>query len=59
VCAALDEFLRFRYVVRNIYAFHLDSDRASQLARGARKVVDWLILELEVFSAVIKRIGAE
>lgn len=31
-CAALEDFLRFRHVVRNVYAFRLDGDRVNQLA---------------------------
>jgi hypothetical protein len=36
VTAAVDEFLRFRHVVRHLYAFDLDPERVERLAGHLR-----------------------
>jgi hypothetical protein len=47
---ALDEYLRFRHVVRNVYAFNLDPERVRQLTANVRPVVDQASAELRAFA---------
>lgn len=56
-CAALADFLRFRHVVRNVYAFQLDGDRVNQLAQKARAVHDQVSTELRVFADYLDQLG--
>ncbi|MBC7343338.1 MAG: antitoxin [Clostridia bacterium] len=46
----LDEYLRFRHVVRNIYAFELDPVRIERLAKNLRPVFEQVYLPLIVSS---------
>lgn len=36
----LDEYLRFRHVVRNVYTFSFDPERIGRLVKGLEKVFD-------------------
>ncbi len=56
-CAALEDFLRFRHVVRNVYAFRLDGDRVNQLAQKARALHDQIATELHAFPDYLEQVG--
>lgn len=58
-CATLDEFLRFRHVVRNVYAFQLDGDRVSRLTVKARTVFEQIHFELMKFVIFLEQAGQE
>jgi hypothetical protein len=49
----LDELLRFRHVVRNVYAFDLDPERVERLADGLRPVWPEVREALIVFADVL------
>ena len=42
----LDEYLRFRHIVRNIYTFEFDPDRIEPLVRGLRPGFELVRIEL-------------
>ena len=46
---ALDEFRRFRHVVRSHYAYQLDPDRVKDLAEKLFKVSSWFVQDCEQF----------
>lgn len=56
-CGDLDEFLRFRHIVRNVYAFRLDGDRVTELAREARKLNNQVANELHSFAEFLGQVG--
>jgi hypothetical protein len=56
-CAALEDFLRFRHIVRNVYAFRLDGDRVNQLAQKARALHDQIAAELHAFADYLEQVG--
>ena len=56
-CSDLDEFLRFRHVVRNVYAFRLDGARVTELALEARKLNDRITTELRAFTDFLDQVG--
>jgi hypothetical protein len=56
-CRTLDEFLRFRHVVRNVYAFQLDGDRVSRLAEDARVLLENIHSELITFVVFLEKAG--
>lgn len=47
--AALDEFRRFRHVVRSHYAYQLDPDRVKNLAVKLMEVSSWFFQDCEQF----------
>jgi hypothetical protein len=51
---ALDEFRRFRHVVRNVYAEHLDPVRIGDLIAKVPAVWDRLKLELSAFAGFLE-----
>lgn len=53
-CDALDEYLRFRHVVRNIYAFEFDPERLGQLVQGLDAVFERVRRELEAFGGFLE-----
>lgn len=57
--ASLDEFLRFRHLVRNIYGFELVSDRLLDLAR--RVVPTWqdVHADLTAFAAFLEKMAGK
>lgn len=59
MCAALDEFMRFRHIVRNVYAFQLDGERIERLVQDGRSLMTQIGIELEGFSAFLERAGQE
>ncbi|HRO23725.1 MAG TPA: hypothetical protein PLR07_05440 [Promineifilum sp.] len=58
-CTALDDFLRFRHVVRNVFAFQLDGDRVGHLTLEARTVFDQLYSELMMFVIFLEQSGQD
>jgi hypothetical protein len=47
---AIDEFLRFRHVVQNIYAFEFDPERIERLVRHLRPSFEQVQIELLAFA---------
>lgn len=58
-CSALDEFLRFRHVVRNVYAFQLDGDRVSRLTGEAKALLKQIYAELMKFVVFLEQAGQD
>lgn len=56
---ALDEYLRFRHVVRNIYAFEFDLPQVSRLVGRLRPTFEQVRVELFAFADFLDRLGAE
>jgi hypothetical protein len=54
---ALDEFLRFRHVVRNIYAFQFDPERIARLARLMPSAFHHTQTELLAFAGFLEQVG--
>ena len=57
VAHRLDEYLRFRHVIRNIYAFVLDAERIDPLVGNLRKVYSELSKALEEFAQFLEKVG--
>ncbi len=51
--SALDEYLRFRHVVRNVYAFDFERERIERLAGQVRPVFEQVRGELLAFAGVL------
>lgn len=56
ICEALDEYLRFRHVVRNIYAFEFDSDRLGRLVQGLDSLFYRVRRELQAVADFLERL---
>ncbi len=56
---ALDEYLRFRHVVRNIYAFEFDLPQVSRLVGRLRPTFEQVRVEFLAFADFLDRMGAE
>lgn len=54
---ALDEYLRFRHVVRNIYAFEFDADRVGRLVRDLDPTFSRVRVELQAFGDFLERLS--
>ena len=54
---ALDEFLRFRHVVRNIYAFQFDPERVVRLVNLMVPAFQQVQAELLAFAKFLKQVG--
>jgi hypothetical protein len=54
----LDEFLRFRHVVRNVYAFQFDPERIVRLVQKMQVSFGQIRVELENFAAFLETIGS-
>lgn len=54
---ALDEYLRFRHVVRNVYAFHLENEKVAPLVMHLRATFQPLRVELETFTRFLQHIS--
>ena len=50
----LDEYLRFRHVVRQVYAFQLDAERVGMLVANVRPVYERVRGELEAFTRFLE-----
>lgn len=55
----LEEFLRFRHVVRNIYVFHFDPERIGRLVGRMRPTFEQVRVELLTFVSFLERVGRE
>jgi hypothetical protein len=56
---ALDEYLRFRHVVRNVYAFEFDVERIEHLTQGSRLAFEKVRNELSTFAEFLERVARE
>ena len=56
---ALDEFLRFRHVVRNIYTFTFDPERIEHLVQRLRPCFERVQNELLEFAAFLDQLAQE
>ena len=56
---AVDEFLRFRHVVRNVYAFSLEPERVERLAQKLRPAFKLIRTELLAFVQFLEQVGQE
>ena len=54
VASAVDEFLRFRHVVRHVYAFELDAERVERLASRLRPTFDDVKASLLAFAMYVE-----
>jgi hypothetical protein len=54
---ALDEFLRFRHVVRNIYAFQFDPERVARLVQLLLPAFHQAQIELLAFAKFLEQVG--
>ncbi len=52
----LDEYLRFRHIVRSVYALHLDAERVKVLSDHLRPVYEQARAELEAFVRFLERL---
>lgn len=52
----LDEYLRFRHVVRNLYSFDFDIKRMKHLVERLNEVFDQIKKELVAFAQFIEEI---
>ncbi len=57
VAQALDEYLRFRHVVRNVYAFRLDAERIMSLVTQLRMTYVKLCVDIEEFICFLQRLS--
>lgn len=55
----LDEYLRFRHVVRNVYTFSFDPDRVGRLVTELEAFYPALRDELQTFADFLESVGAE
>jgi hypothetical protein len=55
----LDEYLRFRHVVRNVYTFSFDPERIRRLVNELETAFDQIRQELLVFANFLEKVGME
>jgi hypothetical protein len=55
----LDEYLRFRHVVRNVYTFSFDPERVGRLVNELDNVFDQIRQELLAFASFLEKVGME
>ena len=55
----LDEYLRFRHVVRNVYTFSFDPERIGRLVNELDGVFDQVRQELLAFTNFLEKVGME
>lgn len=55
----LDEYLRFRHIVRNVYTFSFDPERIGRLVKDLKPAFDQLRAELLAFADFLEAVGAE
>lgn len=56
---ALDEYLAFRHVVRNIYTFQFNPERIERLITGLSKVFSIIRDDLETFAIFIEQLSTQ
>jgi hypothetical protein len=59
VAADVDEYLRFRHVVRHIYAFELEPERVERLAIRLRQTFREVDAALTAFAAFLERLAGD
>jgi hypothetical protein len=55
----LDEYLRFRHVVRNVYTFSFDPERVGRLVRELAGTFKTVQQELTDFANFLEQVGTE
>ena len=55
----LDEYLRFRHVVRNVYTFSFDPERIGRLVKELKPAFDKVRQELLLFANFLEKVGTE
>lgn len=55
----LDEYLRFRHVVRNVYTFSFDPERIGRLVKELEMVFDQIRRELLAIADFLDKVGTE
>jgi hypothetical protein len=55
----LDEFLRFRHVLRNVYAFQFDPERIARLVNQLRPTWSQVQAELTTFASFLEQVGKD
>jgi hypothetical protein len=55
----LDEYLRFRHVVRNVYTFSFDPERIERLVKDLEPTFDQIREELLAFANFLEKVGTE
>ena len=55
----LDQYLRFRHVVRNIYTFSFDPERIAKLVTEMDAVFPQIRQELTVFASFLEKVGTD
>lgn len=55
----LDEYLRFRHVVRNVYTFSFDPERIGRLVEELEPVFHQIRQELLAFAGFLEKVGME
>lgn len=56
---SLDEYLRFRHVVRNVYTFSFDPERIGRLVKGMDAVFDQVKQELSAFADFLETVSGK
>lgn len=51
--------MRFRHVVRNVYAFQLDEERVAELVQEGQVLMSRIATELGTFASFLERTGRE
>jgi hypothetical protein len=59
IAGTLEEYLRFRHVVRNVYTFTFDPDQIARLVNKVRTIFAQVQNELEVFARFLEMVGGE
>lgn len=55
----VDEYLRFRHVVRNVYTFKFDVEQIERLVQGLRPAFDQVRIELLAFADLLDELAQE
>ena len=55
----LDEYLRFRHVVRNVYTFSFDPERIGRLVKELEPVFNQVRRELSSFTDFLEKVGGK
>lgn len=56
---ALDEYLRFRHVVRNVYTFNFDAERIERLVGQIRPCFEQVRSDLLAFASFVERLATD
>jgi hypothetical protein len=56
---AVDEFLRFRHVIRNVYALELDVERLGCLGSALRPAFGLIESDLKAFAIFLEQVGPD